>query len=80
MKKLFEFEEVVTHSHSIELEISPELEQEFEDFCNEIATKMDNGDYGWDIERIVSDFNTKFGREAVSFIEDGSPRTDFSAV
>lgn len=80
MKMIFEFQETVTYTHSIEVEIPEEKEEEYEEFADGVADKMASGGYGCDRDRIISDFNKKFGRESVDFCEDGSPDVEFEAI
>lgn len=80
MKMTFEFVETVTYTHRIEVEIPDEKEEEYEEFADGVADKMTGGGYGCDRDRIVSDFNKKFGHDKVDFCEDGSPDTEFDAI
>ena len=80
MKMIFEFQETVTYTHSIEVEIPEEKEEEYEEFADGVADKMARGGYGCDRDRIISDFNKKFDREEVEFCEDGSPDVEFEAI
>ncbi len=78
-KRFFQFAEKVTYMHSVEVEITLEQEEDYEEFCCGVAEKIDNGEYDAS-EWIAGEFAKKFGEENVGLCEDGSPNVEFEAI
>lgn len=77
MKKIFEFGEILTHVHNIEVDVRDEQDQEFEDFADEVAEKIEEDSTKYSREDIVNMFNQKYGSDNVVFCEDGSPEVEY---
>lgn len=79
IKRFFQFEEIVTYMHAVEVMIVPEQADDFDDFCSEVAERIENGEYD-DAKSIVAAFGKKFSKENTGFCEDGSPSVEFEAI
>ena len=79
IKRFFQFEERVTYMHAVEVMIAPEQEDDFDDFCSEVAERIENGEYD-DAKSIAAVFGKKFSGENTEFCEDGSPSVEFEAI
>ncbi len=76
MKKTFDFQQKITFSHSIEIEVDDNCEEDYEEFTEDLATEMENT-YDLDKHGIVERFIDAYGKENVTFIEDGSGEEEF---
>lgn len=77
MKKTIEIVEAVTYRHSIEVEIDDSQEEEFEEFADDVAEKIEEESMKYSRDDVVSMFNRKYGSDKVTFEEDGSPEVEY---
>ena len=80
MKKIFDFEETVKYMHSIEVDIDESQDEEFEDFADAIAERIEECGESYSRDDIAHAFNKEFGADKVKFNEDGSPRVEYEAI
>lgn len=72
MKKRFEFKEVITFYHEIEVDV--DNEEVFDDFTDYIGNCIDCGEFD-DKSEMISRFCEEFGDDNVTFIE-GAPSVE----
>ena len=81
MKKVtFDFQEKVTYGHSIEIEIPDDEEDDFEFFADNVVDEIEEDSQMFDKDYIISKFSQKYGRDKVTFTEDGSPEVEFECM
>lgn len=77
MKKKIEVTEVLTFRHEIEVEIEDEKEEEFEEFADNVAEEIEERGERNSMEDVVNMFTKEYGKDKVTFVEDGSPEREY---
>lgn len=77
MKKTFEFVEKVTYTHTVEVELSPEQEDDYELYADILADEIEEDGESYQREDIARKFAKRYGDDKVTFCVDGSPSIEF---
>lgn len=78
MIKYFEFQEHVTFTHKIAVEVDESNEDDFDEFTDNLADEMDDESFE-SKDDVLYEFIKEFGDSVVNFIEDGSPNVELEA-
>lgn len=77
MKKTFEFVEKLIYTHTVEVEISPEQEDDYELYADLLADEIEEDGESYQREDIARWFAKRYGDDKVTFCVDGSPSIEF---